>query len=386
MTALTTDFRMAEVVRPEDQKIDRKLMASSVFVFGALFSFGASTQSVFVLGAKPIAINSTALLPVFDFMLRFGTNLLTVTIIGVLVSLWMVLDRGRLRLFGLLVLIVTIAITIRGGLQLLFSIHPYIDGLEMVISDALVSWLVGAFIIGFALLIVTLHRRARRSERAEQFAAVQASDALTALQEEELRLRRDIADTLHGTLQQRLVVIESILTDTARTLTSQDPEMDTVKMGNRLLSVRDDVDRMREHELRMLSTALYPEALERGLVPAMRALLARVPSTIAVNFRAEGALTHDGLDQSHRLLLVRIAEEGISNALRHGEASRIDISVRGDGTFIRLEVQHIGKAPAESSEFSGLDRLKRRIQGFGGDIELAPTPNGGILSAWVSAA
>src|SRR5690606_7618199 len=102
---------------------------------------------------------------------------------------------------------------------------------------------------------------------------------------------------LHGTMQQRLVMIEAELQSVARQLAATTDSSATAELVERLHVARAGIDALREQELRTLSTALYPEALDRGLIPAIRALTARIPPSIAVDFTTDGFAEPDGLSQ-----------------------------------------------------------------------------------------
>ena len=78
-----------------------------------------------------------------------------------------------------------------------------------------------------------------------------------------------------------------------------------------------------------MSRLLYPDRLELGLVPALRALLGRIPASVATQLVVSDPVRvlddpeSGSLTVSERLLAVRVVEEGITNSLKHGPAASV---------------------------------------------------------------
>ena len=81
--------------------------------------------------------------------------------------------------------------------------------------------------------------------------------------------------------------------------------------------------------------------------------------------------------------LYRIAQESITNALRHARgASRVDVRVTGDDRFVRLRVEDDGAAappPGRHSDSSGygIVGMRERATMLGGTISAGPQAGGG---------
>ncbi|PVU83347.1 hypothetical protein DDP54_10465 [Cellulomonas sp. WB94] len=119
-------------------------------------------------------------------------------------------------------------------------------------------------------------RRLRKGIEAGAAAKVRIELALRALEDEEVRVRREVAEGLHGSLQQRLVLIVARLD---RAIESFDSGFGTDADVLALREVREQIEDVREGDVRETSRMLYPESLEIGMVPAVRSLLARMPPT-----------------------------------------------------------------------------------------------------------
>lgn len=363
-----------------DTRADRRVFLVAGLFVGFVFSFGASYQTVFTLNREPVEFRGGIMDPLVEFLLRVAINMTSIAIILWLAVAMRLLERRLPLLLVGSVVNVVLAIAVRSALHLCFGLQEYGDTVTMLRSSA-VAGFVAIFVVIAAFTVTLLNRQAREAERAQRHAMIRAAEALSELQQEELRVRRDVADMLHGTMQQRLVVLRSTI-DSALEDLAEAPTADaTARAQDRLRTVRRELDEMRENELRALSASLYPEGLDRGLVPALRALTARVPASIAVRFDVDDVPTPDTLGQEERLLLVRVAEEGVSNALRHGDAHEIEVRLTcADDGFV-VEVRNRGVPPEPGIELSGLARLRSRLQDRGGSLELRSEAEGATLRA-----
>ena len=83
-------------------------------------------------------------------------------------------------------------------------------------------------------------------------------------------------------------------------------------------------------------------------------------------------------------VLNRIVQEGITNAIKHGNADRIDISFWLDeGQMIQLAVEDNGTGCDALTEGIGLKGMKERVAGAGGWVECRNTRNGFLLLAGI---
>lgn len=78
-----------------------------------------------------------------------------------------------------------------------------------------------------------------------------------------------------------------------------------------------------------------------------------------------------GVTPTHALNVLRILQEAVTNALRHGPATRI--SLRGDietGDRARIEVENDGQPFAPQGRGAGLGNMRRRALQLGGDLRI----------------
>jgi signal transduction histidine kinase len=193
--------------------------------------------------------------------------------------------------------------------------------------------------------------------------------------EERSRLARD----LHDALTQRLFSLNLTLEAAAATANGSDPArtVDAIQQAQGLVESA-------LAELRTLIFGLRPAALEAdGLLGALRkhaALLSRahsVPVTV-IDARPPGSPGPNAIGERE---LWRVAEEALSNALRHAGASEITVTVDGDGdTVLSVADNGVGFDPDARSIAArrlGLVSMRERIEAAGGSFEIISAPGQG---------
>ncbi|MFM8325286.1 MAG: sensor histidine kinase, partial [Pirellulaceae bacterium] len=131
----------------------------------------------------------------------------------------------------------------------------------------------------------------------------------------------------------------------------------------------------------------HVQALARGILAspvraddlpeALKRLTETAGPEIAFEFVVNGSVgISDDTAASH---LYRIAQEAISNAIRHGKASRIKVLLQALQDQIRLEVSDNGNGfhPSSNGDGVGLRTMEYRVQLMNGVFQIEPTPEGG---------
>ena len=205
---------------------------------------------------------------------------------------------------------------------------------------------------GLAVEIARLHAALRR-----QLAEVEASRSriVAAGNEERRRLERD----LHDGAQQRLVSIGLALRHAQHELSTSSPERASLTLDGALAEVALSID-----ELRELAHGLPPAQLDAGLGPALRELARRVP--VRVEVKAPGERFDRGLETAAYF----IACEGITNAVKHADASRIVLSAGRENETLVVSVMDDGGGGATPTPGSGLSGLADRVAAYGGSLRI----------------
>ncbi|PPI23954.1 MULTISPECIES: sensor histidine kinase [unclassified Rathayibacter] len=354
---------------PSDAHEDNRIVLGAMALLGGVLSLLAALQAVFALGMLSRTLRGVDPGPLLDVTTRVLVNVST---IGLAIALVAVLrperSSGGARVARTAVIAVGMGL-VRCCLQVLTGVYP-VSALPALAVELVVGSTVIALITAYGYLLVRSARRVREKEREHARASVQALEAVQALQREELRVRRDVAQSLHGGLQNGLVVLTAELHAVASTADEA--------ASDRLLAIAARLDRLREDEVRAVGHALYPVEIDHGLVPAVRDLVARLPPEIAVDLDLGriAALAAEGAEPplEQRMLLVRFLEEAVTNALKHGGASSLRVRGAEEAGVVVLTLDDDGRGIAEDATRSGLARLERQLAVYGGSLELSDSP------------
>jgi signal transduction histidine kinase len=195
-----------------------------------------------------------------------------------------------------------------------------------------------------------------------QLAEVEASRTriVEAGYEERRRLERD----LHDGAQQRLVSLGVQLRRLQMSLPREaqilSPALDQI-VGEVGAAIRD---------LRQIAAGVRPARLDDGLAAALRDLARTSPIPVDVD------ASRDRVAASVEAAAYFVACEAITNAVKHGSASQVNVrAVRENGT-LNVSVADDGVGGAIVRRGSGLAGLRDRVAAHGGTLEVV-SPRGG---------
>jgi signal transduction histidine kinase len=136
-------------------------------------------------------------------------------------------------------------------------------------------------------------------------------------------------------------------------------------------------------EARRSVGALRPEQLKRqGLELALRALCERTTVDGRVKCHFEGSMNAEGLAPEKQHELLRIAQEAISNALRHAHPNNVFIELIEDDSRWSLTVRDDGRGMTLNPELYaqqgyGLNNMRERAGAIGGQFHIESKPGEG---------
>ncbi|MFK4759331.1 sensor histidine kinase [Microbacterium sp. ZW T5_45] len=370
--------------RARDAADDRRRLLNTAGVVLAVFSVGAAIQTAFV-HQVPVAGALHGAAPI-GFLLRVTINLIAcAAALGIAAWLKLAALAGRRLTFTALGIAVIVAL-VRFSMQVATGIY-----VAPSLTVALVEFFSGAVVVlvalGFGMMQVRAQVRLRLQERSLAEQRLRASEAVAALAEEELEVRRTVAEGLHGGLQSRLVMLRVQLDHVIGTWDEVHPGSAEVDVLRR---VRRELDALREDEVRKLSHLLYPDGVDISLSHALTQLVRRIPPQIAVEALIDPVSEQEArVDPEHgaklvawRVAALRAAEEGINNALRHGGAARLRVTLRGVPDGVELIVDDDGEGmPEPPPRMRGLARSADRLSRFGGTQRIAVSDLGGVALA-----
>ena len=196
------------------------------------------------------------------------------------------------------------------------------------------------------------------------------------------REQRRIGQDLHDGLCQHLAGIEMLAQVLAQKLARKSPET-SARAADIAAGVRGAIS-----QTRLLARGLSPVTLEsEGLMSALTELALNTEKMFRVRceFRCPEVVKFN--DHAAATHLFRIAQEAVSNAIKHGRAKRIVIELREDATHLRLRVDDRGVGFPENfsgGNGMGLRIMQTRIGMVGGTVTIERQPAGGtsvILAA-----
>lgn len=211
------------------------------------------------------------------------------------------------------------------------------------------------------------------NEMLDRLRAERRSRSRTALLAQE-RERRRIAQALHDEAGQTLTAVALEIEREAAAAAAGERD--------RLEALARELHGTLE-EIRRISRELRPEALDDlGLVNALITLSSRIElqGGIEVERRLTGELPP--LPEAVELVVYRVAQEALTNVLRHSGARCCLIELSAAGGRLRLRVADDGAGmPAELPGGTlGLDGMRERALLAGGRLELGPGLDGGGAS------
>ena len=139
--------------------------------------------------------------------------------------------------------------------------------------------------------------------------------------------------------------------------------------------------------LRALRDADQPDTLApQPTLGELEALVAQVQAAgLPVELRIEGAPRP--LPAAVELSAYRVAQEALTNTLKHAGPARAQVTIGYRHQEVRVEVSDDGRgvtAPTGDGRARvghGLIGMRERVQVFGGDLEVGPGPVGGFRVA-----
>lgn len=267
------------------------------------------------------------------------------------------------------------------------AIIAFFANLEMALQSAATF----SFGVVFVVMFVQLSQRyeqqteqaeAQRARAEELLAQLQAShDELRAARERELRMaaieeRVRLARDIHDGLGHYLTILNVQLQAASRLL-QRDPERAAA-----VIATCREVAQTALDEVRRSVAAMQPSPLDgHSLDVAIERLIDDFRASTAIDVRFEQAGDLPALPQTLAMTLYRTVQEGLTNARKHGNASRIVVTLTCMPDMVRLTVRDNGQPINGASEGGGfgLTGLRERIERLGGALDAGPHPDGGFL-------
>jgi signal transduction histidine kinase len=172
--------------------------------------------------------------------------------------------------------------------------------------------------------------------------------------------RRRIERDLHDGTQQRLVSL-GLAARAARDDATVGRDVLRAELSRLAAGLADAAA-----ELQELARGIHPALLsEGGLGPALRTLARR--SAVPVDL---DVTTNTRFPEPVEIAAYYVASEALANAMKHAQASRVEISLATNDGSLLLSVRDDGAGGADPARGSGLAGLADRVEALGGTIHV----------------
>ena len=189
------------------------------------------------------------------------------------------------------------------------------------------------------------------------------------IQEERRRIARELHDSVSQQLFAAMMMISAL---NERADKFDEKEQKQLKMIEHVLS-------QAQSEMRALLLHLRPISLEsKSLKSGIEGLLVELQTKVQmkIHWDIEDVKLPEGVEDH----LFRIAQELLSNTLRHSHATTLEVYLRQlDSTVLfKIEDNGVGFNSEEILPGSyGINNMKERVQGLGGQVRIVSFPNQG---------
>jgi two-component system, NarL family, sensor histidine kinase UhpB len=205
-------------------------------------------------------------------------------------------------------------------------------------------------------------------DRVETERRESARRALAAQEAERLRVARELHDEVGQTLTAVALQVERVAGDFPTQAAS---------LGEIVATVHDSLA-----DVRRIVRELRPEALDDlGLTDALISLCLRMEQQSAVTVRRELEGGLPALSSEVELVIYRVAQEALTNALRHSRATEVRVALgRGEANTVVLRVADDGRGLSDApvSQTGGLAGMRERAILIGADLQIAASEDGGV--------
>jgi two-component system sensor histidine kinase UhpB len=204
-------------------------------------------------------------------------------------------------------------------------------------------------------------------DRLEQERRSSARRALAAQEDERSRIARE----LHDEIGQALTAV-AMQADRAAQSASQGDDATLAAIAE---AIRQSID-----DVRRVARRLRPEALDDlGLVNALILLCRRVGQQSGARIEPDFANNLPSTSPETELVIYRVAQESLTNAVRHANASKITLSLAAVDDHITLRVRDDGRGISDppSGDTAGVNGMRERALLIGAQLKIRSHPGAG---------
>lgn len=236
-------------------------------------------------------------------------------------------------------------------------------------SLAKTRYILALLVLAIVVVVVIFYTRMQRLRTKQELQLAQEREQhqkegiAAVIQAQELERER-IARELHDNICQQLGVVRLRLQQTEAGATQSAAMLDEITK-----------------EVRDLAYQMLPVTLQQyGLAPALNELVRHSFESTNIEAVFEDMTGNVNIPDSYILALYRVAQELVSNALKHSNATLINIQLLIIKNVLVLTVEDNGKGLKDENAKRGMGmvNIRTRVEQIGGEIVIENNPGGGL--------
>jgi signal transduction histidine kinase len=246
-----------------------------------------------------------------------------------------------------------------------------------LIPVLIIGTLVVVVLIIFLFFFVIIYQRRMLKNQADLRALHDArqTDLMNAVFETQESERRRLAEDLHDSVGQVLSAIKLNLHRLDKNCVNEVTQpllMDTRKLADECIQ-----------EIRnIIQNVLPPILTDYGLLVAVEALCTKVENNTHIKVKFSKNFADKRFPNEIELAMYRIAQELFGNAIKHSEATIINLNMALDSGYLVMEFKDNGKGfnMGDVKQGFGLKNLQSRVQLINGEINTYSKPLSGAIT------
>jgi two-component system NarL family sensor kinase len=244
------------------------------------------------------------------------------------------------------------------------------DIIFLIVVASVIFLIAPASLIAFVMLYN--NRKKRHKQEKEWMKTNFENELLKSQMEVHEQTMQNVASTLHDHIGQLL----SLLVVTLSTIKPDQPlripeKVDSAtQLGKRAIK-----------ELRQLSRIMHGQELIRmGLAEAIAFELDYLKTAGLHTIHFANNYKSKAVQNDKEIILFRIFQEVLNNAVRHAEATTINVSINQDDQYLQLTIKDNGKGFNEKDlekKGMGLFNIRKRVALIAGEVDIITSPENG---------
>lgn len=235
-----------------------------------------------------------------------------------------------------------------------------------------------AFVTGMSLLVKLQIREKERLERMnmelegtyKKLIENSSASQKLSIEQERTRMAREIHDTLAHTLTTLIVQLE-----VCKKLAALDPSRLPVE-----LEKAQELSRSGFNDVKHSIKALRPQAMEdKSFFASINSIIDETMKNTNVHIEFNNSISEDTVLTSQvEIALFRAIQESITNSIRHGQASEIQVHMNLDEETLQLSILDNGKGCSSIKKGYGMQGMRERVEGLKGSVEFSSSKSKGF--------